>query len=61
MSEPKTLLCLLASHHKVPEFLREAKRQGWCVHRLTSKLPDGAEWPRESLDDIFFMPDVDKT
>ena len=60
MSEPtKTILCL-ASFHKGHEFLREAKRQGWRVYLLTSKSLEGAEWPRESLDDIFYMPDVDK-
>ncbi len=59
MSEPRTILCL-ASFHKGHEFLREAKAQGWRVYLLTSKSLDCAEWPRESLDDIFFMPDVDK-
>ncbi len=59
MSSPKTILCL-ASFHKGHEFLREAKRQGWCVHLLTSKSLEGAEWPRDSLDDIFYIPDIDK-
>ena len=59
MSEPRTILCL-ASFHKGHEFIREAKRLGWRVYLLTSKSLDSAEWPREALDDIFFMPDVDK-
>lgn len=59
MSKPRTILCL-ASFHKGHEFIREAKAQGWRVYLLTSKSLDCAEWPREALDDIFFMPDVDK-
>lgn len=59
MSELHTVLCL-ASYHKGHEFLREAKRQGWCVYLLTSKSLEGADWPREALDDIFYIPDVDK-
>ena len=59
MREPRTILCL-ASFHKGHEFLREAKREGWRVYLLTSESLRGAEWPAEALDDIFFMPDVDK-
>jgi biotin carboxylase len=59
MSEPNTILCL-ASFEKGHAFLREAKRQGWRVFLLTSKSLEGAPWPRESIDEIFFVPDVDK-
>ena len=59
MSAPRTILCL-ASFHKGHEFIREAKAQGWRVYLLTSQSLKDAEWPRESLDDIFYMPDVDK-
>lgn len=59
MSAPKTILCL-ASFEKGQAFLREAKRQGWTVYLLTSKSLQGAPWPRESLDDIFYIPDQDK-
>ena len=51
---PLTILCL-ASYHKGFEFLREAKRQGCRVLLVTSESLRDAEWPRESLDDIFFM------
>jgi biotin carboxylase len=54
-----TLLCL-ASYHKGFEFLREAKRQGCRVFLVTSESLHGAEWPRESLDDIFYVPDDKK-
>lgn len=60
MSEPKTILCL-ASFEKGHEFLREAKRQGWRVFLLTSKsLEHTAQWPRESIDEIFYISDQDR-
>lgn len=59
--EPLTFLCL-ASYEKGHDFLREAKLQGARVFLITSlSLKDAAQWPRESLDDIFYMPDQDKT
>lgn len=52
-----TLLCL-ASYEKGHRFLQEAKRHGCRVFLLTSQsLQNKAKWPRESLDDIFYMPD----
>ncbi len=57
MLPPLTLLCL-ASYDKGHRFLEEAKRQGCRVFLLTSlSLKNTANWPRESLDDIFYMPD----
>lgn len=57
INEPLTLLCL-ASYEKGHRFLKEAKRQGCRVFLLTSQsLEHTAEFPRESLDDIFYMPD----
>ncbi len=56
-SSPLTFLCL-ASYEKGHRFLEEAKRQGCRVFLLTSQsLRDTANWPRDSLDDIFYMPD----
>jgi carbamoylphosphate synthase large subunit len=50
-------LCL-ASYEKGHQTLRELKRQGCSVYLLTSvSLKDKAEWPRESLDDIFYLED----
>jgi biotin carboxylase len=40
--------------------MREAKRQNWRVLLLTSEKLKEANWPRESIDDIFFMPDTDE-
>lgn len=52
-----TILCL-ASYEKGHEFLRECKRQGCTVLLLTSEgLKDTAEWPLESIDELFYMPD----
>jgi len=54
-----TLLCI-ASYHKGFEFLREAKRQGCRVLLVTSASLRDAEWPIESLDDIFYVQDDKK-
>jgi len=52
-----TILCL-ASYEKGHEFLRECKRQGWTVVLLTSEsIQHSAQWPMESIDEIFYMPD----
>jgi hypothetical protein len=59
MPEPLTFLCL-ASYHKGFEFLREMRRQGCRVLLVTSKSLEHEEWPRESIDEMFFMPDVDR-
>ncbi len=59
--DPLTFLCL-ASYEKGHDFMREAKRQGARVFLITSlSLRDKAQWPLESIDDIFYMPDQDKT
>lgn len=59
MIRPLTIVCL-ASYHKGSEFLREAKRLGCRVLLITSESLRDADWPRESLDDIFFVPDDQK-
>jgi hypothetical protein len=52
-------LCL-AGYEKGHEFLRQAKRQGCGVLLLTSlSLQNKAQWPTESIDEIFYMPDQD--
>ncbi|OYT71930.1 MAG: ATPase [Chloracidobacterium sp. CP2_5A] len=58
-NRPLTMLCL-ASYEKGAEFMREAKRQGWRVYLVTSESIRDANWPRESLDDVFLMPDDNK-
>jgi hypothetical protein len=59
VATPLTVLCL-ASYHKGFEFLREAKRQGARVLLATSLSLKEAEWPRESIDEIFYVPDDKK-
>ncbi|MCS7025822.1 MAG: ATP-grasp domain-containing protein [Bryobacteraceae bacterium] len=60
MCSAPTILCL-ASYEKGHDFLREAKRQGARLLLLTSlSLKEKARWPKESIDEIFYMPDDDK-
>jgi biotin carboxylase len=55
-----TVLCL-ASYEKGHEFLRECRRQGCRVLLLTSlSLKDKADFPRESIDELYYMPDAAK-
>src|ERR1700694_4789077 len=58
MSTPPTILCL-ASYEKGVDFLREAKRQGSHVILLAVQALEHIPWPRESIDEIYFMPDLD--
>jgi len=59
-SPQKTILCL-TSYEKGQEFLRECKRQGAYVILLTVTALEHANWPRESIDEVFSMPDLSKT
>jgi biotin carboxylase len=54
-----TVLCL-ASYYKGIEFIRECRRQGCRTLLLTSHSLKDAAWPRECIDEIFYMPDVQK-
>lgn len=60
--EALTLLCI-ATYHKGDEFLRECKRQGCRVLLLTDEKLRDADWPREAIDEFFYvrrgMPDED--
>src|SRR5918911_1344321 len=56
---PLTVLCL-ASYEKGAEFMRECKRQNCRVLLLTSESIANADWPRESIDEIFLIPDDNK-
>jgi biotin carboxylase len=50
-----TILCI-ATYFKGDAFLRECRRQGCRVVLLTSDSLAGADWPRESIDDIQSIP-----
>ena len=56
---PKTVLCM-SSYEKGQEFIRECKRQGWQVILLTVTTLEHAKWPRESIDEVYYMPDLSK-
>ncbi len=47
----------LASYEKGEAFLRECKRQGWRVLLITVEKLREANWPREAIDEVFYMPD----
>jgi biotin carboxylase len=54
-SRPLTLLCI-TTYEKGQEFMRECKRLGCRVLLLTAERLRDADWPRESLDDTFYLP-----
>jgi biotin carboxylase len=54
-SRPLTFLCI-TTYEKGQEFMRECKRQGCHVLLLTAEKLRDADWPRESLDDTFYLP-----
>ena len=56
---PVTVLCI-ASYFKGIDFIRECRRQGCRVLLLTSHSLASADWPRDSIDETFYIPDVDK-
>ena len=57
-----TVLCI-ATYRKGDEFLRECRRQGCRVLLLTDEKLRDADWPRESIDEFFYvrrdMPESD--
>ena len=59
-AKPLTVLCL-TSYFKGSEFMVECKRQGCRTLLVTAQSLADADWPRESLDEVFYVPDEDKT
>ena len=57
---PLTLLCI-ATYRKGDEFLNECHRQGCRVLLLTEEKLSDSDWPRDAIDDFYFvrrdMPD----
>ncbi|PYX76938.1 MAG: ATPase, partial [Acidobacteria bacterium] len=53
---PLTFLCI-TTYEKGQEFMRECQRQGCRVLLLTAEKLRNADWPRESLDDTYYLPD----
>ena len=56
-SQSITILCM-ASYFKGGAFLQECKRQGCRVLLLTREKLAQEEWPWESIDELFRMPDL---
>jgi biotin carboxylase len=54
---PTTILAM-TSFEKGFDFLRECKAQGARTLLLTVESLRGAPWPRESIDELFFMPSL---
>jgi biotin carboxylase len=52
-----TVLCI-TTYEKGQEFMRECKRMGCRVLLLTAEKLRDADWPRESLDDTFYLPEA---
>jgi biotin carboxylase len=52
---PLTILCV-ATYEKGQEFLRECKKQGCTVLLLTVDTLKEADWPREAIDEFFYIP-----
>jgi biotin carboxylase len=55
-----TILCL-ASFFKGERFLQQVKKEGCRVFLLTEEKHVNEQWPRESIDEVFLMPDLSKT
>jgi biotin carboxylase len=50
-----TILCI-ATYEKGQEFIRECRRQGCRVLLLTVDTLKDADWPRDAIDDTFYIP-----
>lgn len=55
MSKP-TILCI-ASYYKGPRFMAECHRLGCNVLLLTKESLKERDWPREALEDVFYLPE----
>ena len=53
---PLTILCV-SSYEKGQEFMRTCKAIGCHVYLLTVGKLRNADWPREVIDEMFFMPE----
>ena len=57
MQRQPTILCL-ASYYKGASFLNAAKAHGARVLLLTREKNAAEPWPRESIDELFLIPDL---
>src|SRR5271167_641823 len=54
-TRPISILCV-SSYEKGQEFLRTCKALGCTVYLLTTDKLRDADWPREAIDEFFYMP-----
>jgi biotin carboxylase len=55
-SRPQSILCV-SSYEKGQDFLRTSKSLGWRVLLLTVEKFRNGDWPRDVIDEMFFMPE----
>jgi biotin carboxylase len=55
-SRPLSFLCI-TTYEKGQEFMRECKRHGCRIMLLTAEKLRNANWPRESIDETFYLPE----
>lgn len=60
MAKPLTFLCI-CTYLKGQEFLRACKRAGNTVYLLTHKKLEHKAWPREAVDEFFYLEDNDNS
>src|SRR5262249_53268995 len=53
---PLAILCV-TTYEKGQEFIRTCKAIGCTVYLLTVERLRNADWPREAIDEMFFMPE----
>jgi biotin carboxylase len=53
---PLAILCV-STYEKGQEFIRTCREIGCTVYLLTVEKLRNADWPREAIDEIFFMPE----
>src|SRR5438552_5746603 len=57
MAERRLTILCVSSYEKGQEFLRTCKRIGCRVLLLTVEKLRNGDWPREAIDEMFFMPE----
>ncbi len=57
LNRPLSILCI-ASFFKGEEFMRAAKAEGCTVYLITGTSLKDENWPRQSLDDVFYVNEI---
>lgn len=60
MKENEMTILAVSSYEKGFDFMKQCKELGCRVLLLTSRSLENAAWPRESIDEIYFIPDKNK-